>query len=92
MFIGRHTYLRKIVWSVIVLVIIGIGVFAVITYMDDEEQLSEAESQENGESNDTSNTGDEASSKISTNENVDPFKQKYHQEELTDKIMRDFIH
>lgn len=82
---------KKILWSGIVVVVIGTGVFFASIYLKEDES-PKAENQENADSN-VNNANDKSSKKKqASNKNVDPFKKTYHKEEMTDELFRDFIH
>lgn len=89
------TIYKKILWSVVSVAIIIVGTIGVVIYMDNIKP-SEAENSENEKTNEPTNISQkiekENKAESKHRENIDPFKQQYRPEELTDKHFQDFIH
>src|SRR5699024_8563169 len=89
------TIYKKILWSVVSVAIIIVGTIGVVIYMDNIKP-SEAENSENEKTNEPTNISQkiekENKAESKYRENIDPFKQQYKPEELTDKQFQEFIH
>lgn len=86
---------RRIIWSVISIVVIVIAVFTVIVYMDDDNtnpNAAENNEDETIQEDSKPQTDTKDTKKADSTSTLDPFNQKHKQEELTDTHFRNYIH
>jgi len=72
--------------------VLVIGVFIVIVYMDDDETNPSSAENNAGETTKENSEPEKDTNKKEKTSTLDPFNQKYKQEELTDTHFRNYLH